>query len=127
MWNGMNKRAFPRAVYPCKVKVIVRFFLFTFDTFTENIGIGGICVILDKKLNKFSDVDLEVFLSDGEIPIKCLGRVVWVVKRSQFLQHKPSQYDTGIEFVDIGSRDRARITALVDKLRQQEEREGDNA
>lgn len=120
MWDGMNKRVFPRAVFPCRVKVIVRIFSHVFDTYTENIGIGGICVILDKKLAQFSDADLEIFLEDSQNPIKCLGRVVWVVKRSQYRKDRPSQFDTGIEFIDIGSSDRARITALVDKIRAEE-------
>ena len=46
-WDGLNRRKFPRVIYPCLVviqngKVDDRDVILTH---TENIGIGGVCVI----------------------------------------------------------------------------------
>ena len=50
-WDGLDRRKFPRISYPCLV--VVRkdeddkeVFL----THTENLGVGGVCVILKKGL-----------------------------------------------------------------------------
>ena len=51
-WEGMDRRKFPRVMYPCMVKVIPaggpqQYIL----THTENIGQGGLCVTLKVVLN----------------------------------------------------------------------------
>jgi c-di-GMP-binding flagellar brake protein YcgR len=108
MWQGVDKRRFPRAEYPCEVTVIKKGQKEEFSTQTENIGMGGICVILKKALVRFYLVELVLYLKDGQPPIKCDGRIVWVVKSKE-------QFDTGIEFINIKERDVARIQEVIEE------------
>ena len=77
-----------------------------FSTHTENIGKGGVCVILDKSLEKFCSVTLTIYLKDGFPPLESDGRVVWAVKRKGI-------FDTGIEFLNIQAKDVERIERIV--------------
>ncbi len=116
MWNGINRRKFPRASYKCLITIKKRLTAKTISTNTENIGAGGICVIIKEDLGLFQGVDLDLFLEDNRPPIKCGGTVVWVVKKSE-PKHKGSYiYDTGIEFIDIRPEDRDRISETVEEI-----------
>ncbi len=120
-WEGLDRRKFPRIKYPCLVvihnneddKDVLL-------THTENIGIGGVCVIFKKNIKVFCPVDLEVDLMDFGEHIKCQGRVVWNVQRKMSEQKKPLFYDIGIEFQDIKDEDQARIEEIVCRLEDKE-------
>lgn len=117
MWEGVDRRKFPRANYPCLV--IIRKNHKEPEamlTHTENLGIGGICVILKKNLGLFAPVELEIDLMDTQTHIKCSGKIVWVVKRKDTEEKKPSFFDTGIEFVGIHKDDSKRIASIVERL-----------
>ena len=86
------------------------------ETFTENIGAGGICVVLDRDFGLFEVVSLEIHLDDGQEPILCKGTIVWVVKRHPAKKTEETKYDTGIEFQDITENDRQRINTLVNNI-----------
>jgi len=117
-WDGLNRRKFPRVNYPCLVvinqsdgspnDVIL--------THTENIGIGGVCVILKQAVAMFSFVKLELDLMDLGNHIKCKGKVVWSVRRKNEMEKKPSFYDLGIEFVELDIKDQARLEEVVKNL-----------
>jgi len=119
-WDGLNRRKFPRVNYPClvivsqeqdKQSVIL--------THTENVGVGGVCVILKKNLKLFSPTEIELDLLDMGDHIKCAGKVVWSVRRKSGEKKKPLFYDIGIEFVDIPEADLKRVTNVVEKLVKQ--------
>jgi hypothetical protein len=116
MWNGINRRKFPRANYKCIITIKKRLTAKTISTHTENLGAGGICVLIKEDLGLFQGVDLEIMLEDSNTPVKCGGTVVWVVKKSEPKQKASYLYDTGIEFIDIRPEDRDRITAVVDLI-----------
>lgn len=123
-WDGINKRKFPRANYPCLL--IVRKDHNNPEamlTHTENLGVGGVGVILKKDLKMFSPVELELDLLDTQKHIKCEGKIVWVVKRREDEQNKPSFYDTGIEFTNLSKEDEKRIDAIVQRLISLDSRE----
>ena len=116
-WSGMDKRKFPRANYPCLI--IIRHNHGSPEamlTHTENVGIGGVCVILKKGIKLFTTVELELDLLDTNTHIKGNGRVVWSVQRKNVEERKPSFYDTGIEFAEIGVKDQQRIDSIVQRL-----------
>lgn len=116
MWNGINRRKFPRANYKCLIAIKKRLTSKTISTQTENIGAGGICVIIKEDLGLFQGVDVELFLDETKPPIKCGGTVVWVVKKSE-PKHKGSYlFDTGIEFIDIRPEDRDRVSEVVEDI-----------
>ena len=85
------------------------------DTCTENIGSGGICIILDDSFELFEDVALEIFIDD-EKPLICTGTVVWVVKKHPVGKVQKVSFDTGIEFLNISQEDKKKIVRLVEKL-----------
>ena len=115
-WDGLNRRKFPRANYPCLI--IIRHNRVGPEamlTHTENIGIGGVCVILKRSLKLFTPAELEIDLLDTNTHIKCEGKVVWCVQRREG-DNKPSFYDTGIEFMNISMKDQQRISDVVNRL-----------
>jgi len=116
MWNGINRRKFPRANYKCLITIKKRLTSKVISTQTENIGAGGICVIIKDDLGLFQGIDLELFLDDSKPPIKCGGTVVWVVKKSDARQKGVYLHDTGIEFIDVRPEDRERITGVVEGI-----------
>jgi len=121
MWDGINRRKFPRASYKCLISIKKRLTAKTISTETENIGAGGICVIIKEDLGLFQGVDVELYLDENRPPIKSGGTVVWVVKKSS--SRKGSYlYDTGIEFIDIRPEDREKISERVEEILKSQRR-----
>ena len=113
MWNGINRRKFPRAKYPCKITVKRKDSPDILSTQTENIGVGGICVILSKDLGIFAPVEIQLDLLDGQPLVESDGAIVWIVEKKQ----EPTKtYDTGIEFANLKRRDADRINDIVEKI-----------
>ncbi len=121
MWSGINRRRFPRAEYPCRITIYTKDAPQIFSTRTQNIGEGGVCVILDKELKLFSVVGLELFLENGHAPLNCTGRVVWVVKKRGSKPDAGVMFDTGIEFADVKNQDKERVRILVEKIAKQDD------
>ena len=116
-WNGLNRRKFPRALYPCLIKIeqpegeggnIL--------THTENIGIGGVCIISKTNIKPFSTVGIELDLLDIGEHLKCRGRVIWNIRRKATETKKPNFYDIGIEYVDLDKADRKRLEEMIATL-----------
>ena len=115
MWNGIDRRRFPRAHYKCLIYIGKKSSTKTISTNTENIGAGGVCVILSEDLGLFQGVNLEMDLENGITSnIKCSGTVVWIVKKHDPHERGTSTYDTGIEFVDIDEESKGRISKIVE-------------
>ncbi len=122
-WEGMNRRKFPRANFPCLVKLSFSSDLSdAFLTHTENISTGGLCVILKRGLDLQTRVDLEIDLMDGENHILCQGKVVWVVRRKATDVLKPIGYDMGIEYVNITEDEVKRVKRIVEYIVKNEQR-----
>lgn len=113
MWQGINQRRFPRAQYRCVVNLQQEGKDAALSTVTENVGLGGICVLLDKGLDIFSPVEISITMEDGKPPLRIRGTVVWVVRRRGLTG---SKFDTGIEFVELTAPDKARLEAVIDKM-----------
>jgi hypothetical protein len=90
-----------------------------FCTHTENIGAGGICVVLEKQLDKFCLVELVLYLQDGYPPVECDARVVWSVKRQE-------EFDTGIEFLNIRDKDVLRLERIIQACLKSQEKSSRN-
>lgn len=113
MWQGIDQRRFPRANYKCVVTLRQEGKPHAVSTVTENIGLGGVCVLLDKSFDIFSNVEIELSLDDGKPPVRMQGTVVWVVRRRDV--RKGPSFDTGIEFAELSAEERARLEAVIDK------------
>ncbi|MFA5088725.1 MAG: PilZ domain-containing protein [Candidatus Omnitrophota bacterium] len=116
-WDGLNRRKFPRVNFPCLV--VIKYDQGereTLLTHTENIGSGGICVILKKGIKMFTPVEFEMDLLDAQEHLRMKGKVVWSIRRKQDEKKKPLFYDTGIEFVDCSEKEKKRLEETVEKL-----------
>ena len=122
MWQGVDRRRFPRANYPCKIIVIRKDQTKQFSTHTENIGIGGVCVILEQELARFEEVELILFLKGKSSPIHCAARIVWTVKREAPADSPKvkAQFDTGVEFVKLSEEERLKIEKVVEECLQKQ-------
>ena len=109
----MNQRRFPRAKYKCTVILQPSGEASSISTATENIGLGGVCVLLQQEVDIFSLVDLEISLDDGKPSLRISGTIVWVVKRGDL--RRRGSFDTGIEFSELRPEDRSRLEAVIDK------------
>jgi Tfp pilus assembly protein PilZ len=122
MWQGVDRRRFPRANYPCKIIVKRKGQTERLSTHTENIGIGGVCVILEQKLARFEEVELSLFLKDKSSPIHCAARIVWVVEKEAPAGSPKvkAQFDTGVEFVKLSEEERLKIEKVVEECLQKQ-------
>ena len=114
MWEGMDQRRFPRAKYKCVVTLRQDAKSSPITSTTENIGLGGICVLLERGLDIFSPVDVEISLEDKNPPLKIQGTIVWVVRRREV--KKGASFDTGVEFAELLPEVKARLEAVIDKI-----------
>lgn len=73
-------------------------------------------MIIKRQMERFSLVDMEIDLMDGEDTIRLQGKVVWVVRRKATEEEKPSFYDTGVEFIGWKEKDRARVEVVINKI-----------
>jgi len=112
-WDGTEKRNFIRANFPCKI-IVHTPSEHTLISNTENIGAGGVRVIIEESLDISSFVGLEVFL--GGAQIICKGRIVWVVEKSGSQKSEANIWDTGIEFYEIAERDRKIVESFVNTV-----------
>lgn len=113
MWEGIDQRRFPRVSYKCLIKVSKEGQEEVVETYTENIGAGGICVVLEQEFCLFGDVSMEIFIDSFDKAILCNGTIVWVVRRRPADPSENVKYDTGIEFRDITEEERGLISKLV--------------
>ncbi|MBN2096899.1 MAG: PilZ domain-containing protein [Candidatus Omnitrophica bacterium] len=117
MWDGVDRRKFPRVDYPCLITVrkntppqqaIL--------THTGDISVVGIRVIINDKIELMSVVDLEIDLKDAQPAIHIHGRVNRIKELSAGGSGKPLRYDTGIQIIDIGEAQRRRIQNVIRHL-----------
>ncbi|MBI3312230.1 MAG: PilZ domain-containing protein [Candidatus Omnitrophica bacterium] len=113
MWQGINQRRFPRGRFKCVVTLMHPSSSAPLSAVTENIGLGGVCVLLERSLDIFSPVTLEISLDENTPPLRVSGTIVWVVRRREL--KKGPLFDTGVEFTDLSAEDRTRIEAVIDK------------
>ena len=114
-WSGLDQRAFPRLSAHCDIAIQDRQFGSGLKTKTQNVGLGGVCVILDQGLEKLSQIRLRLVLNESQTPLECDGRVVWAVRSKEPRSGKVF-YDTGIEFVNLSPEDKSRLEALLQTI-----------
>ena len=113
-WYGAEKRRFPRAKFPCKIVVYLPQ-QHTVVTHTENIGCGGVRIIIDENLEVSSVVGIEIFLDNGKV-LRCKGKVVWKLEEKSPLAKDAILFDLGLEFIDMKKEDKETIKHIVASL-----------
>ena len=121
MDNGIERRRFPRAEYPCKI-VVRAPRLHSFSTHTENIGCGGIRIIIEEEFKVGNILALKLFLGKDQV-VHCKGKVVWAVSIKNPLVVGSSLFDLGLEFVDLKGSSAQDIQDLVSKLLESKNKE----
>ena len=117
MWDGFNQRKFPRINLQCEVLIQAEELAAPLSTRTENLGAGGVCVILDKSLERFSKCRIRLHLDEKTPVIDCAGKIVWTVP-TQSLKSLKKRFDTGIEFVDLEPAGAHRIREFIEVYTQ---------
>ena len=112
MWDGFEGRRFPRVKSKCQLFIQSVEGKSPISALTENIGLGGVCVILKEPLGKLSRIRLSLELEDAVAPIDCEARIVWCVESREWGSDTRS-YDTGIEFLNLSDQDRKRVECLI--------------
>jgi c-di-GMP-binding flagellar brake protein YcgR len=112
-WDGKEKRRFVRACFPCKI-IITKPEEQVIKTHTEDIGAGGVRVVIEKRLDISCLVGLEIYF--GLESVKCEGRVVWVLDKRDPVSDASVMFDTGIEFYNISEDDRKVIDNFVNAV-----------
>ncbi|MBL7085302.1 MAG: PilZ domain-containing protein [Candidatus Omnitrophica bacterium] len=141
----MSRRKFLRAEYPCLITLRKHTpSPFTILTHTENIGVGGVRVIVAKRIEPMTEMDLEIDLMDtlptivskgtvkwvkkvppaqegqpsrGGSDVKILkGTIAWVKEIPPTRKGQPLRYDTGIQFIVLKGDDGRRIQNIVKRI-----------
>ena len=122
MWDGFDKRKFPRLSLTCEITIHSEEEPKPISATTENLGIGGVCVFLDHALERFSTCRIKLDLGSKNPRIECAGKVVWTVPTRQVKQTK-RRFDTGIEFVDLDVKEQEFIRGYIEtELRKSPEK-----
>ncbi|OQA57407.1 MAG: PilZ domain protein [Candidatus Omnitrophica bacterium ADurb.Bin277] len=112
MWDGFNKRKFRRLHLNCEIVLRPQGKEKLIKAVTEDVGLGGVSVMLDQPIERFHKCQITLDLKDGASPIQCAGRGVWVVP-SRDLRSSKKTYDTGIEFLDLDELSRQRLQLFL--------------
>jgi len=117
MWDGVDRRRFLRAEYPCLIKLSKKAIpIKAILTHTENISVGGVRVIIGKKVEVMAEVDLEIDLMDTLTNISSIGTINWVKTAPSKRKGGPVRYDTGVQFIALKDEARRRIQKIVKHL-----------
>lgn len=112
LWDGFNKRKFARLHLTCEVSIQPLGKQKSFTASTEDVGMGGVSVMLSEPLERFDRCKIGLELKDGEPPVHCTGRCVWVIP-SQDRKSAKKNFDTGLEFLDMDEFSRKRLHSFL--------------
>ncbi len=112
MWDGFNKRKFPRINLHCDVEIILKGEKVLIASQTENVGIGGVCVILDQFLERFSECQVHVKIPQTA-GIHCAAKIVWVVPTHNS-DRGAHLYDTGLEFINLEAQQQDLLREILE-------------
>jgi hypothetical protein len=113
MWDGFNQRKFPRLNLECEI-ALSQGAGHTISGRTENVGIGGVCLIQNQPLERFSTCRIRLSLAKGESPIECDARIVWNIPCKDPAV-KETLFDTGVEFVNLPSAESLRMKKFIEE------------
>ena len=112
LWDGFNKRKFARLHLTCQVAIQPLLKPKAFTASTEDVGLGGVSVMLPEPLERFDRCKISLELKDGEPPVQCTSRSVWVIP-SQSIRSTKKTFDTGLEFIDMDEFSRKRLKSFL--------------
>ncbi len=114
MWDQAERRKAPRVNFPCRIILSPELSQEALSLHTENISLGGLRVISDKKLSVNMVVSLELFAELS--PIACKGRIAWVQQMHPTASDKALLFDVGVEFTDMTEQNQKRLRVFLDRI-----------
>lgn len=114
MWDGFNKRKFPRISLDCQVSVSPQGKAKILKSKTENLGAGGVCLITEEEVERFDRCQFKIQIPNAEV-IDGKGKVVWVIPR-KVAKEPLKTYDVGIEFIDFEADGQKRLIQYLAAL-----------
>jgi c-di-GMP-binding flagellar brake protein YcgR len=117
MWDGVDRRIFARAEYPCLITVRKNTApTQAILTHTDNISVGGVRVIIIEKIEPMTEVDLEIDLKDTLSTVICRATIAWVKVIVSSQKDKSPRYEMGIRFLGLKDENRRRIQNIVERI-----------
>jgi len=114
MWDGFDQRKFPRLNLHCEIQIQSADAGVSLASKTENVGVGGVSVLLDKSLERFSRCQIRLdFENGGKETLECGGKVVWIVPVGD-ARSKKKRYDVGIEFEELSAENQALLRKHIE-------------
>lgn len=86
--------------------------IFDGTSINKDISEGGICLIIEEKLQIGDRLQLEIGLPSKK-NITAVGKVAWVSEYGVIYDNHKRNYDTGVEFMEIEETDRQEISTFV--------------
>ena len=112
-WDGKNRRRFIRAQAPYTIHI------FSLQgkpiaTYTEDLSLGGVRVVLQQKLKISDTVDLKIYIGDEFV--HCKGKIAWIKEQASSVLEGVLFYEAGIEFVDLRASSQSLIESCVNTI-----------
>ncbi len=117
MWENLNLRKFPRLAIKCDIEISGTNNPLSVAVITQNIGAGGVCVVMPKEVTKLTRVLIRLYLPEEPEPLESYARVCWVVPSRTPLK-KETLFDTGFEFINMTNQDRDRLKKYIDNCQK---------
>lgn len=114
-WDGINKRRFLRIDFPYTIHLRCDSDI-SISAYTEDINLGGIRVVVKKKFEVSTVLNLEIYL--GQIPIACKGKVIWVKDKENLILEGVRFFDTGIALCDIDNEQRDILNNCIEDVKK---------
>jgi c-di-GMP-binding flagellar brake protein YcgR len=119
-WDGVNRRRFIRVVFPYTVHIKLIDGQ-KISTYTEDISMGGIKVVINQKPKVNSWVNLEIFIDTK--PLVCSGKISWITEKPNPLLEDKQFYEVGIEFCELTKEQNYRLKEYVAEIKSKEVKE----
>lgn len=110
-YSGAERRQFPRANVACRL--VISASNISMDVRTENIGPGGIRVLLPHEIARDTLMCMELHAEEGKV-VSCQGYIAWIMIAKDAAGNKI--YDTGIKFSNLSDEDRRYMCELVERI-----------
>ena len=83
-------------------------------SFSKDISRGGVCLIISEELQESGLLDLKIYLTKDETPIKVRGRVAWIHEfTGDDVSKQEKAFYAGIEFMEIDEEGGRKIDEYI--------------
>ena len=84
--------------------------------YSKNVGTVGINIIMGDKLEKNTELSLQIFLPGDDKPVMAAGKLVWQYKCPYLPPSSRQYYTSGIQFSEMAPNDAIRASDFIRNL-----------